>query len=267
MKNPKVTIYIPTKNRRDLLERAVRSVHAQTMDNWELIVVNDASTDTTRAYLEQLVNSDERIKAFHNDTSKGACYCRNLAIRHANAELVTGLDDDDEFMPKRLERMLDVYTDDYSFICTSQYWVTHDSQEEILAGNREITLPDLFSFNYVGNQVLVRKDRLLKIGGFDEDFVSLQDYDCFVRLVAEFGTGYRLGEPLMKLYVDHPYDRISSGERAFIGYQQFRAKHQQNISKKDLRTLKMLMLARKYSKWHPLGLWAHLYRWWLRRSL
>ena len=104
MKN-KVTIYVPTKNRVDLLKRAVDSVQAQTYTNWELIVVNDASTDGTYQYLEDIKSS--KIKVIHQPESQGACVARNLAINSATGDFVTGLDDDDYFEPNRLQLFID----------------------------------------------------------------------------------------------------------------------------------------------------------------
>ncbi|MCG2794063.1 MAG: glycosyltransferase [Weeksellaceae bacterium] len=94
MENPKVTIYIPTKNRLALLKKAVDSVLRQTYTNWELIVVNDASTDGTKDYLDDLSKSNPKVKVIHHHESLGACVSRNDAIFSATGTFITGLDDD-----------------------------------------------------------------------------------------------------------------------------------------------------------------------------
>src|SRR4030067_1733348 len=95
-----VTVYIPTKNRLELLQRAIKSVQTQTYPNIELIVVDDGSTDGTREYLEKEVGVGN-FKAIFHDKSLGACATRNAAIKSSRGELITGLDDDDYFLSDR----------------------------------------------------------------------------------------------------------------------------------------------------------------------
>lgn len=222
---PKVTIYMPTKNRVELVQRAVQSVLEQTIDNWELIVVNDGSTDGTQAYLDTLTHSDPRIKAIHHTESKGACASRNEAIQAASGEFVTGLDDDDEFTPNRLERLLAVYDDKYAFVCAGAYWTTLKKSQPFNNTSRTISANAQLASNEVGNQVLVRRERMLEVGGFDTQFIALQDYECFYRLIERFGPAFRLGEPLMKVYVEHGAERISANPKSVQAYYQFREKH------------------------------------------
>lgn len=91
-----VTIYIPTKNRLDLLKRAIKSVRDQTYSNIELIVVDDGSKDGTREYLEKEHEAGLLRAIFHQE-SLGACVARNAAIELSQGEFITGLDDDDYF--------------------------------------------------------------------------------------------------------------------------------------------------------------------------
>src|ERR1700733_12057469 len=97
-----VTIYLPTRNRVDLLAKAVDSVLRQTHNEIELIVVNDASTDATADFLCQRSLVDSRLIHFNNAVARGAPASRNLAIDKAKGALVTGLGDDDKFLPARL---------------------------------------------------------------------------------------------------------------------------------------------------------------------
>lgn len=228
--SPLVTIYMPTKNRVALVERAVQSVLDQTIENWELIVVNDGSTDGTKAYLDALTQSDPRIKAIHHSESKGACASRNEAIQAANGEFVTGLDDDDEFTPNRLARLLKVYDDTYAFVCAGAYWTTLKKSQPFNSTSRTISANAQLASNEVGNQILVRKERMLAVCGFDTQFIALQDYECFYRLIEQFGPAYRLGEPLMKVYVEHGEERISANPKSVQAYYQFREKHGHKMS-------------------------------------
>ena len=92
---PVVSVYMPTKNRRVLLQRAIESVYVQTYTNIELIICDDGSSDDTPAYLNSLQTNGvvKHIKVLTNPISKGACNARNQAIKSARGFFITGLDD------------------------------------------------------------------------------------------------------------------------------------------------------------------------------
>ncbi len=94
--DPLVSVIVPTRDRRDRLEAAIGSVSRQLYENWEIVVVDDGSTDDTPALLDTLI--DERIRRFHSDGA-GVCAARNLALDHAKGDLCTYLDDDNLMHP------------------------------------------------------------------------------------------------------------------------------------------------------------------------
>src|SRR3954466_15167188 len=98
-----VSVYIPTRNRRALVERAIKAVLEQDYRELEVIVVDDASTDDTPAFLKAAAAADSRLTFFANDRPSGAPAARNRAIAAAKGAFVTGLDDDDYFEPTRSE--------------------------------------------------------------------------------------------------------------------------------------------------------------------
>ncbi|GAB1539860.1 glycosyltransferase family 2 protein [Scytonema sp. NUACC21] len=103
---PKVSVIIPAYNTSRYIKRAIESVLAQTEQNFEVIVVDDASTDNT----VEIVNSfyDPRIKLLVNEVNKGPSYSRNRGFKEAKSEWIALLDSDDWYTPKRLERLLQV---------------------------------------------------------------------------------------------------------------------------------------------------------------
>ena len=106
---PKVSIIIPTFNRGSFLDRTVKSIQSQTIKDWELLVVDDGSTDNTREIVENFIKNDNRIKYFYQKNCGCPSGPRNLGIEKACGEYVAFLDSDDEWLPTKLERQLDLF--------------------------------------------------------------------------------------------------------------------------------------------------------------
>ncbi|HAY4006682.1 TPA: glycosyltransferase family 2 protein, partial [Escherichia coli] len=101
--NELVSVYIPTHNRVDMLERAIMSVLKQSYPNIEIIVSDDGSQDNTKKIVTSYMQQYSNIKYVFSSEAKGACHARNLAIAKASGTYITGLDDDDEFTQDRIE--------------------------------------------------------------------------------------------------------------------------------------------------------------------
>ena len=179
---PLISVIMPTHNRRELLGRAVDSVLEQTWDSLEIIIVDDASDDETPDYLKDLSDRYSNLQIVCNEVSKGAAVGRNIAIRQAKGEFITGLDDDDYWRPTRVERLMEEFEDGFSAVCSYDRMVM-DEREAVWKKPTMITLDDLLYYNRVGNQVLTKKEYLEAVGGYDEDLPSAQDYDLWIRLV------------------------------------------------------------------------------------
>jgi glycosyltransferase involved in cell wall biosynthesis len=229
--SPLVTVYMPTRNRLPLLQRAVASVHAQTYPHLQLIVVDDASNDGTPAYLAALASGDPRITFIRNATAGGAPAARNAAIRAARGELVTGLDDDDWFDERRLEVMVSAWQrlerEGRRFSCVFTQDVRVDGNTRTTTSKRDtVWFQDLFFYNSIGNQVLTRKSHFVEAGLFDVAMPAWQDLDAFLRLLARFGPAHLVDEPLYFLTLSRSADRISCGPKArlWAAYRRLRDK-------------------------------------------
>jgi len=214
----RVTVYIPTKDRLELLQRAVASALAQTHPPLEVIVVNDGSSDGTRDYLDALSRTDPRVVALHNDRPGGAPAARNAAIRIARGEWVTGLDDDDEFMPGRLQafvdeaRRLQLQGIPFSGLYSLEL-IVGAQRSYTLDKPTEATLADLFRYNVIGNQLFARRSAYLDAGLFDEQMPAWQDLDMFMRVVGRFGPARLVPAALYRLADDDRADRISKKKK------------------------------------------------------
>src|SRR5699024_3118133 len=119
-KRPLVSAIITTHNRAVLLKRAVLSVVNQTYENIEIIIIDDGSVDNTPKVVEKLQDKHEIVYLRH-EKSQGAPAARNLGIRQAKGLFVAGLDDDDEWMPKRIEKMVEAYNDKWAYITSDVF--------------------------------------------------------------------------------------------------------------------------------------------------
>ena len=106
-----VSVVLPTRNRAALLERAVASVRGQSYARWELLVVDDGSTDDTADRIRALAADDPRVRPFANDSGRGSSHARNLALDHARGDVVVYLDDDNRFDPDWLRSVVWAFTE------------------------------------------------------------------------------------------------------------------------------------------------------------
>lgn len=233
-KSPLVTVYITTFNRPFLLKRALDSVLKQTYRNLEIIVVNDGDELLTELYLYLDINNVRYLKT---KGSQGACVARNLAIKSATGDFITGLDDDDEFYPDRVEFFVQHYDDKYAFISSAwtrkPYDIKDYFRQLIRCKYGKINLKDMMDLNHVGNQIFVRKDRIQAIGGFDEKLAAWQDYDMWVRLLGEFGESFKFRASKQYIYEDDNLNRITNSPKKKLGMKRFLDKHKHLMSGKQ----------------------------------
>ncbi|MBU6949949.1 glycosyltransferase [Hahella sp. HN01] len=247
--SPLVSIYITTKNREDLILRAVNSALAQTYTNIEIIIVDDASTDSTRHILEELKNNFNNISIITHTKSKGACASRNAAILKAKGKYVTGLDDDDYFLPERVSTLLEHNKETYSFICSDQYICL---KEGVLSHKKStintLTLNEMLYSNFATNQVLVEREKIIAAGLFDEELSSCQDYDMWLRLVIKYGPGFRIQIPLIVFDQTPGRERISTNKSKIPGFELFIEKHQHIMKKPHMRAQQLRLTLAKNNK-------------------
>lgn len=210
---PKVSVIIPTQNRAAFLRAAVQSVLNQTFQDFEIIVVDDASQDQTAEVVRSL--ADPRIRYLHHETKKGQGVTRNDGIQLASGEYVALLDDDDEWLPQKLGKqvlLLDSSSNKVGLIYTGFYRVDGSSRrviDELIPERRGYVFAELCLGNWIGtcSTVLLRRLCFEKTGRFDEALASGADYDMWIRVSKEFEVDC-IGEPLV-LYTVHG-NRISA---------------------------------------------------------
>jgi glycosyltransferase involved in cell wall biosynthesis len=236
---PKVSVVIPTHNRTELLLRAIKSVLAQTVQHFEIIVVDDASSVDVVGIVD--VFGDNRIKIIRHEECKGGSASRNTGIAYSQGEFVAFLDDDDEWCHDKLEAQLAfmhrhqvlamVYTG-YFLVNQNTGWI-----KEVYRPHKELHLSKLLlRDNVIGttSTIMVRKACLTGDIKFDENLKSCQDWDFYLKIAGVYQIGC-ISRPLVR---HHDHDERISGRFADViqGHQAILERINQNqkytISKK-----------------------------------
>ncbi|WP_110456335.1 glycosyltransferase [Shewanella algidipiscicola] len=238
----KVSVYIPTHNRSCLLFRAVYSVLNQDYKNIEVVISDDGSSDDTPDICNALMLRDDRVRYIRTETARGANHARNLAIQNCTGHFVTGLDDDDFFLPTRISTFINNYNGQYSFYYSQRKVVSKIHARDSENQKGRLDLDRLLHKNYVGNQVFVERSRIVEAGLFDEDLLAWQDYDCWIRIMQKFGDAYGLDSVDYIMDISHESERISTSKKAQMGIEQFMFKYRDILSKKHLKTIESELL-------------------------
>lgn len=149
----KVSIIMPNYNCEKFIGETIDSVLAQTYGNWELLIVDDCSTDDSVKIINGYCEKDERVKLFVNEKNSGAAASRNWALREATGKWIAFLDSDDLWLPEKLEKQLKFMTENnYKFGYT--YYEHVDEQTKplniVVEGPEKISKRKMFRYCYVG---------------------------------------------------------------------------------------------------------------------
>jgi len=212
IKDPLVTVIIPTFDRRGWIGECLDSVLGQTYPNVEIIVVDDCSTDGTAEWLR----SEEKyssVVVHEQETNGGASVARNTAIKMAKGDLIVFIDSDDMLMPEHIEtavKHFEQYPDLGLFCCDStmidadgkiildgKTWhqnLAEAKRLDIRSGFRSLT--DVFRFSNCFPGFTLRREVFAELGGFDQPIFPADDYDLALRVAASRFSVYYLHEPL-----------------------------------------------------------------------
>lgn len=205
-----ISVVIPTYNRADLLPRAIGSVLNQTFDDFELIVVDDGSTDHTHDVIQEFIRADQRIRYFRRENSGSPAAPRNVGIEQATGRYIAFLDHDDEWLPTKLERQSSFFSrapSNIGFIGCNIVIVDDDTGKELRVHNLSTFMGDGFvrgvlRYNFVltASAVMVRKEVFDKVGTFDCSLKVGDDFDMWLRISDRFGFDFA-AEALVKYYI------------------------------------------------------------------
>ena len=213
-----VSIYISTKNRVRSLQAALDSVLTQSHRELDIIVVDDGSSDDTPEYLHRVSQREQRVRYVRHESSAGAARARNAAIELAEGDFITGLDDDDLFMPMRVKLLLQywqllVSSGEKPACLYTQDWCSSGGRRSASKKLGSVAFEDLFHQNHIGNQIFLPLDTLRAVGAFDVELPAWQDLELFMRLMKSGTTARLLDLPLYVFDMNPRADRVTKQAR------------------------------------------------------
>ncbi len=182
----KVSIILPTYNRTQVIKRAINSVLNQSYSNFELIIIDDGSTDNTAEVIKSF--NDERIQFIRNDNNRGQAIARNIGLKRAKGSYIAFLDSDDVWHKDYLEKQIETLSnmpDEYGLVyCKCRR--LNNSKITFLPPTlikEEDIKEQLIKENFTTLQaILLKRGCLEKCGYLDERMTALEDWDFFIRL-------------------------------------------------------------------------------------
>lgn len=169
----KVSIITPSYNSEKYIAKTIQSVQAQTYRNWEMIIVDDCSTDMTCEIIEQFVASDERIKLLRQEKNTGAGAARTRSMRESSGQFIAYLDADDIWKPEKLEKQVKFMLDkDCGFSCVSYEVIDDDGNKK---GKEVRMLPKVDYVGFLTNNLLQTVGIMVYTEKVDKELLVMPD--------------------------------------------------------------------------------------------
>ena len=198
---PSVSIIIPAHNCAAFLSEAVKSVCAQTYTQWELLIIDDCSTDNTAQVMEDLAQTDTRIRTFHNEKNLGSAGTRNKGVTLASHDWIAFIDADDRWAQDKLARQVELLTQnpEAQFTFTGSAFMDAAGQKL----NYTLHVPESVDFNTLMGQniiscssVLIARELLLA-HPMPQDKSIHEDYAAWLMILETGIKAYGVDEPLL----------------------------------------------------------------------
>lgn len=202
MENELVSIIMPSWNTGNFIAESIQSVIDQTYKNWELIIVDDCSTDNT----DEVVSfyKDQRIKYLKNEKNSGAAITRNKALREAQGEWIAFLDSDDLWAPEKLEHQINFMKNNGYNLSFTEYEKIDEESKPLnvyVSGPEMVNKRKMYNYDYIGQLTMMYSTKafgLIQI----KDIKKNNDYAIRLQLYKKDGTcAYLLKENLAKYRV------------------------------------------------------------------
>ncbi|MCK5607342.1 glycosyltransferase [Candidatus Pacearchaeota archaeon] len=211
---PKVSVIIPTYNRSHVIYRSIQSVLNQTYQDFEIIVVDDGSTDNTEDVIRNF--NDSRIIYIRHNDNKGVAAARNTGIKASKSEYIAFQDSDDEWFSEKLNKQIEAFemNPEIGIIYTDMLRINKEGEIKYwhspTVSYGHIINPKTMDYQFMGLGIvstLIKRECFNKVGDLDENFPRFEDLEIFIRLSKHYHF-HHIKEPLVSYYATD--DGISS---------------------------------------------------------
>lgn len=221
---PFISVVMPAFNAEKTIESAISSVLSQTYCDFELIVVNDCSTDNTEKIINKFKEKDERIVYIKNEQNSGVSYSRNNAIKYAKGEWIAFLDSDDIWITDKLEKQINLIEQnpDVVLVYTASSFITANGEPflYILHAEEKTNYKTLLRKNLVSCSSVMVKKTIVEEIKMPSDKMS-EDYYVWLKILKKYQYAYGIDEPLLVYRLSQnskSSSRIKSGKMTFNTY-------------------------------------------------
>lgn len=203
VRGPAFSVILPVYNGAGVLGRAIQSVMAQTFEDWEIVIVDDGSTDGSWDVVSGAVRQDARVRAFRTPNSGGPARPRNTAITESRGAHVAFLDQDDFWLPEKLEKQLPLLHETQAGVVYGDAWIESEHEPRKVysevwgAGSTGGVTEALVRSNFVPALTAVVPSGVARaVGPLDEHLVGVDDYHWWLRIAMAGYRFYRVAEPV-----------------------------------------------------------------------
>ncbi len=199
-KHPLVSVIMPAYNASAHIGQAIESVASQTYDSWELVIVDDASSDDTLGVAEKAAAGDERVTIVSAERNEGAARSRNRAIRRSRGSYIAFLDSDDYWEPGKLSMQMLPLEARLTHICCCSYYLSFErggkqTARSVFHVPERVSYSDLLKRNLFSCSTLVASRELLGDEPFDPSLCH-EDYGAWLKLLKREKVAYGIDVPL-----------------------------------------------------------------------
>lgn len=237
-----VSIIMPNYNSEKYVEETINSVLSQTYQNWELLFVDDCSTDKSLELVRAF--NDERIKIFQNETNSGAAASRNYALREAKGKWIAFLDSDDLWLPEKLSKQIEFMAENnYHFTYTPYTHIDEasNSMNVEVVSPKKINKRKMFRYNYIGCLTVIYNREHVGLIQIDPSLKSRNDYAIWLKACKKCDS-YLYNENLAKYRIRaNSLSHSGFKKKLYSQYRLFRCSEKMCVLRATYHTLVSLV--------------------------
>lgn len=248
--SPEISIVLPTYNGSKFIRTSVESCLHQTFTDFELIIVNDCSTDNTKMIIEEYARQDNRVKIINNEYNKKLPLSLNAGFDAARGRFHTWTSDDNYYSPNALQVLFDELTANNSVdLVYADYYLIDDSNK--ITGTRKFNniYEGFTDWLGCGACFLYKKEIYQSNGGYNPSAFLIEDYDFFMRAFLKFKFKY-LSTPGLYYYREHAGSLTASHSNAVSDLQKIMVERQMEPLAQKLPRAQTALLFRKYAVYY-----------------